>query len=223
MNALVPADTAGVIALTKKIELDISQGQAEQLEAFAELLKKWNRAFNLLSRQDIDRLWSRHILDALTVSSLLEGERILDFGTGGGFPGLPLAVVNPERQFVLLDRHQRKCRFLDQVVHALGLANTSVVCGQVGEVAGSLDRFTSITSRAVAPAADVWDQVAGLLETGGRVIVMAATGRAEFEPPVGARCEPRHIPGLEAPHEVVIMEHSDSVGNTAATHRDSNG
>ena len=84
MNALVPADTAGVIALTKKIELDISQGQAEQLEAFAELLKKWNRAFNLLSRQDIDRLWSRHILDALTVSSLLEGERILDFGTGGG-------------------------------------------------------------------------------------------------------------------------------------------
>ena len=143
MNALAPADAAGVVALARRIELAITERQAEQLESFAAMLKKWNRAFNLLSRRDIDRLWSRHILDALTISSLLAGGRVMDFGTGGGFPGLPLAVVNPDLQFVLLDRHQRKCRFLEQVVHTLQLSNTKVICGQAAEVAGSLGRFAS--------------------------------------------------------------------------------
>lgn len=223
MNALVPQDAAEVVALARRIDLAITQQQAEQLETFAELLKKWNRAFNLLSRQDIDRLWSRHILDALSISSLLEGGRILDFGTGGGFPGLPLAVVNPQRQFVLLDRHQRKCRFLEQVLHTLALTNATVVCGQVAEVAESLGRFDCITSRAVAPAPEVWDQVAGLLHPGGRVIVMAATGQANFQPPAGSQCESRHIPGLEAPHEVVIMDAGDSIQEMPRQKRERNG
>ena len=223
MNALAPADAAEVVALAQRIELAITERQAEQLESFAAMLKKWNRAFNLLSRRDIDRLWSRHILDALTISSLLAGGRVMDFGTGGGFPGLPLAVVNPDLQFVLLDRHQRKCRFLEQVVHTLELSNTKVICGQVAEVAGSLGRFASITSRAVAPAPEIWVQVADLLEPGGRVIVMAGTGRAEFRAPAGSRCESRHVPGLEAPHEVVIMDADERIGESSEHNRDTIG
>jgi 16S rRNA (guanine527-N7)-methyltransferase len=223
VNAPAPEDAAGVIALARKIDLIVTEQQAAQLEAFAAMLKKWNRAFNLLSRKDIGRLWSRHILDALSVSSLLAGGRILDFGTGGGFPGVPLAVVNPQREFVLLDRHQRKCRFLDQVVHTLALTNTTVVCGQAAELVESLGQFDSITSRAVAPAPEVWDQAAGLLTPGGRIIVMAATGQAEFKAPAGSRCARRHIPGLEAPHEVVIMEAGDCVGKSPENLRDTSG
>jgi 16S rRNA (guanine527-N7)-methyltransferase len=223
VNALAPEGAAGVIALAERIQLAITEAQAEQLETFAQMLRKWNRAFNLLSRQDIDRLWSRHILDALSISSLLSGSRILDFGSGGGFPGLPLAVVNPDREFVLLDRHQRKCRFLEQVVHSLELTNTGVVCGQIAEVAHSLGRFNSITSRAVAPAPDVWAQVAGVLAPAGRVIVMAATGRGDFRPPAGAQCESRHLPGLEAPHEVVIMEAGERSAASPQHNRDSSG
>jgi 16S rRNA (guanine527-N7)-methyltransferase len=201
------SEPEAIIAQAALIDVVIDTHQAEQLGRFAALLEKWNRHFNLLSRKDIDRLWSRHILDSLSITSLLTGDRILDFGSGGGFPGLPLAVVNPQREFVLLDRHQRKCRFLDQVIGALELSNTRVICADVKELAGEQDTsFDCVTSRAVAPAEQVWQRVRSLLQPQGRLIVMAATGKAELTAPDGARCEQRHIPGLEQPHEVVIID-----------------
>ena len=101
MTALTLAQPETIVAQAARIDVAISEHQAQQLAQFAALMEKWNRHFNLMSRKDIDRLWSRHILDSLSITSLLIGERILDFGSGGGFPGIPLAVANPEREFVL--------------------------------------------------------------------------------------------------------------------------
>ncbi len=207
MTALTLAQPETIVAQAARIDVAISEHQAQQLAQFAALMEKWNRHFNLMSRKDIDRLWSRHILDSLSITSLLIGERILDFGSGGGFPGIPLAVANPEREFVLLDRHQRKCRFLEQAISTLDLANTRVICVDVEALAADHDAaFHCVTSRAVAPAEQVWQLVRRLLKPQGRLIVMAATGKNQLVAPSGARCEQRHIPGLEQPHEVVIID-----------------
>lgn len=207
MTTLALVEPGAVIAQAAHIDVAITERQAGQLVQFAALLQKWNRYFNLMSRKDIDRLWVRHILDSLSITSLLTGDRILDFGSGGGFPGLPLAVTNPEREFVLLDRHQRKCRFLEQAVHTLELTNAQVICADVEDLAGDLNaHFDCVTSRAVAPAEQVWQLVRTRLKPRGRLIVMAATGKNAMVAPSGARCERRHIPGLDQPHEVVIID-----------------
>jgi 16S rRNA (guanine527-N7)-methyltransferase len=189
------------------LQLTLAEPALQQLLEFAQLLAKWNRHFNLLSRRDIDRLWPRHILDSLSIAGLLKGRRVLDLGSGGGFPGLPLAIAAPERQFLLLDRHQRKCRFLEQVARSLDLKNVSVRCADVTQLVSSGETdFDTVTSRAVAPAAEVWTLVKPLLAGQGRLIVMASTRSAPEALPEGSRCEQRHIPGLEHDHEVVIID-----------------
>jgi 16S rRNA (guanine527-N7)-methyltransferase len=197
----------------KALQLNLAEPQIQQLLDFAAVLEKWNRHFNLLSRRDIDRLWSRHILDSLSVVNLLCGERVLDLGSGGGFPGLPLAIAQASRSFVLLDRHQRKCRFLEQVVMTLGLDNVTVRCADVADLSASADTgFDTVTSRAVAPAAEVWALVQPLLTPGGRLIVMASTRSEPEALPADARCERRHIPGLERDHELVIIDKQQTDG-----------
>jgi len=167
------------LADTQDLQLSLTDTQISALLAFAGMLEKWNKHFNLLSRRDIERIWSRHILDSLSIAALLHGRKILDLGSGGGFPGLPLAIVAPEREFLLVDRHQRKCRFLEQVATTLELANVRVHCGDVAELipapvssrstpaqgsaGGSYD---TITSRAVAPAAAIWRLAQPLLAAG---------------------------------------------------------
>lgn len=212
------------------LRLSLPDTRINALLAFAELLQKWNRHFNLLSRRDMGRVWSRHILDSLSVVPFLRGRRILDLGSGGGFPGLPLAIAEPEREFLLVDRHQRKCRFLEQAAASLELANVRVHCGDVAELvpapgigsscAVESGCFDTVTSRAVAPPAAVWALIRPLLaaghhngtDPGGRLVVLASTQTGAAQLPQGARCERLSIPGLEPDHEVVIIDVSTTDG-----------
>ncbi|MCB1685143.1 MAG: 16S rRNA (guanine(527)-N(7))-methyltransferase RsmG [Pseudomonadales bacterium] len=217
----------GIVAAAARLGVALDAHQAEQLESFVDLLGRWNARFNLLSRQDMERIWSRHVLDSLSLLPLLPPpprSRVLDVGSGAGLPGLPLAVASPERTFLLVDRNQRKTRFLELAVHTLGLVNVRCVCGDVAGLSGE-ERFDVIVSRAVAQPAQLWAWCGHLLAEGGRLVLMTGAGghpaREAAEPdPSGqpearsaipltgahieARCE-IEIPGLDRPHEVTII------------------
>lgn len=197
-----------LISDARQIGVTLDGRQAGQLEAFAELLEKWNRHFNLLSRRDLERVWTRHVLDSLSVADLLRGA-VADIGSGGGFPGIPLAVARPELEFLLVDRNQRKCRFLQQVAQALDLVNVSVRCADVAKLHSDLGgRFGTAVSRAVADPETMVGLAAPLLEPGGILVLLTATRGHGMAVPPGARRELKQIPGLERPHEVVIIEQS---------------
>lgn len=224
MSALPPGFAADAAALGARL----SELQLEQLTGFVTTLEKWNQAFNLLSRRDIKRVWTRHVLDSLSLCGLLQGDEILDIGSGGGFPGLPLAIANPERTFTLVDRHQRKCRFLEQLAAEQALSNVAVRCEDAHVLAaeGSCG-YSTIVSRAVLPVTQLWDLALQLLAPGGRLLAMSSTrntpsaGHAEpsaghAEPsaalPAGSRCQQVLIAGLAQPHEVVIIDRGQQDG-----------
>lgn len=146
------------------------RGEIPRLDAFCALLCRWNRAFNLVSRQDIGRVWVRHVLDSLVVRDLLEGQRIADLGSGAGFPGLPLAITDPGRHFTLLDSSERKVRFLRQAVIELGLDNVEVVHGRAE---GFDAAFDTVLARAVAAPRQVvlWGET--LVRPGGYLVLYA--------------------------------------------------
>src|SRR5690242_16283324 len=100
-----------------------SEERSEQLANYLLLLDKWNQAYNLTSVRDVKDMVTLHILDSLSIADYLQGKRIIDVGTGAGLPGIPLAITQPEREFVLLDSNGKKIRFLIHVLQQLKLSN----------------------------------------------------------------------------------------------------
>lgn len=109
-----------------ELGLDLSDGQKGQLLDYLDLLLKWNKAFNLSGVKDASEMLSRHLLDSLTLVPFMNGQRILDVGTGPGLPGIPLAICYPDKNFVLLDSNGKKTRFVFQAKLQLGLQNIDV-------------------------------------------------------------------------------------------------
>ncbi|WP_372974844.1 16S rRNA (guanine(527)-N(7))-methyltransferase RsmG [Muriicola sp.] len=129
---------------------ELTDTQTRQFTAMAGLYQDWNQKINVVSRKDVDELYLRHILHSLGIAkviSFLPGSRVLDVGTGGGFPGIPLAVLFPETQFTLVDSIGKKIRVVKEVIDGLGLNNVNAVHSRVEELQGSFD---FIVSRAVA-------------------------------------------------------------------------
>ncbi|MFQ1791559.1 16S rRNA (guanine(527)-N(7))-methyltransferase RsmG [Aeromonas veronii] len=132
----------------------ITDTQKSQLVQLVELLHKWNKAYNLTSVRDPDAMLVKHILDSLVVSPHLHGERFIDVGTGPGLPGLPLAIINPDKQFVLLDSLGKRINFIRQVIQELGLTNVTPVKSRVEEYQPEV-RFDGVLSRAFASLEDM--------------------------------------------------------------------
>lgn len=127
-------------------------GQFEQLES---LYREWNEKINVISRRDIDNLYTHHVLHSLSIAKTTKfraGTKVLDIGTGGGFPGIPLAVLYPECQFVLLDSIGKKIRVAQAVADAIGLGNVEIVHRNVVE---ERRKFHFVVSRAVMNAPDL--------------------------------------------------------------------
>ena len=118
-----------------ELGVELSVQQHEQLLAYLALLIKWNKAYNLTAVRDPNEMVSRHLLDSLSVVPFVAeaGDNWLDVGSGGGMPGIPLAILFPERQFTLLDSNGKKTRFLTQVKLELKLANLQVIHSRVEE------------------------------------------------------------------------------------------
>jgi len=110
----------------QQLGMELTQDRLAALQLYLELLEKWNRSFNLSGVKDPLKMVNLHILDSLSISPYLDGKTILDVGSGAGLPGIPLAIFNPDKQFILLDSNGKKTRFLFQVKLALKLDNVSI-------------------------------------------------------------------------------------------------
>ncbi|WP_315919491.1 16S rRNA (guanine(527)-N(7))-methyltransferase RsmG [Vibrio fluvialis] len=141
-------------ALIAQTDLKVSEHQREQLVGYVELLNKWNKAYNLTSVRDPMEMMVKHILDSIVVCPLLVGERFIDVGTGPGLPGIPLAIMNPEKSFVLLDSLGKRIRFIKQVLHELKIANVTPVQSRVEDYDGE-EGFDGVLSRAFASITDM--------------------------------------------------------------------
>lgn len=152
----------------RELGVALSDQQHEQLLAYLALLIKWNRAYNLTAVRDPDEMVSRHLLDSLSVVPFVAeaGDNWLDVGSGGGMPGIPLAILFPERRFTLLDSNGKKTRFLTQVKLELKLANLEVIHNRV-EAFTPEQPFSGICSRAFSSLEDfsTWTRHLGDTQT----------------------------------------------------------
>ena len=129
---------------------DLTENQTLQFNKIADLYKDWNQKINVVSRKDIDEIYTRHVLHALAIAKInpfLPETEILDVGTGGGFPGIPLAILFPECKFTLVDSIGKKIKVVDEVVEGLGLTNVTTINDRVENIDA---QFEFIVSRAVA-------------------------------------------------------------------------
>ncbi len=136
--------------LIQKYFKDLSPLQIQQFSQLQELYKDWNLKINVVSRKDIDELYVRHVLHSLGIAKIIEfksGSKVMDVETGGGFPGIPLAILFPETQFHLVDSIGKKIKVVNEVAQGLGLQNVKTTHGRVEDVK---DTYDFIVSRAVA-------------------------------------------------------------------------
>jgi 16S rRNA (guanine527-N7)-methyltransferase len=141
--------------LIKKYFPELTEQQLQQLQALDELYHDWNAKINVISRRDIDNLYEHHVLHSLAIAKMLHfkpGTHILDFGTGGGFPGVPLAILLPECRFTLIDGTGKKIRVAQEVSQAIGLQNCTPLHRRGEEEKGKYD---FVVSRAVMPLPDL--------------------------------------------------------------------
>lgn len=134
---------------------NLNDVQLQQFAALGELYRDWNTKINVISRKDIDQLYEHHVLHSLAIAKIINfrpGTRILDFGTGGGFPGMPLSILFPECQFKLIDGTGKKIRVAQEVCDAIGLKNCAPTHLR-GE--DEKDKYDFIVSRAVMPLPDL--------------------------------------------------------------------
>jgi 16S rRNA (guanine527-N7)-methyltransferase len=137
----------------QQLGVTLSEGQHNQLLAYLALLIKWNKAYNLTAVRNPDEMVSRHLLDSLSVVPFIEGPRWLDVGSGGGMPGIPLAILFPEMKVTVLDSNGKKTRFLTQVKLELKLDNLEVIHSRAESYQPAVP-FTGIVSRAFSSLED---------------------------------------------------------------------
>jgi 16S rRNA (guanine527-N7)-methyltransferase len=208
---------AGLEALNLQCPLDV---QARLLD-YVRLLDKWNRVYNLTAVRDPAQMVTRHLLDSLTVLPFLnkeldkelEGQRILDVGTGAGLPGIPLALLSaqphPEREFVLLDSNSKKTRFMQQAVTELKLGNVQVAHART-ESFEPEQPFDVVLSRAFASVADMLAGAGQHCRPGGVMLAMKGADPADelVDLDTDFRVEQVHrlaVPGLDEERHLVCL------------------
>ena len=151
--------------------IDLPNLARSQLLAYAALLDKWNKTYRLTGQKDPSMTVSHHLLDSLAILPFVDGTTLLDVGSGGGMPGIPLAIARPDLRVVLLDSNSKKTAFLQQVAIELGLANVAVHCGRV-EAYRPAARFSVISARAFSDLAELVTLSRHLLQRDGHWLAM---------------------------------------------------
>lgn len=158
----------------RDLALGVPANAQQKLLHYLHLIVKWNKHFNLSGITAIQEMVPLHLLDSLAISPYLEGERILDIGSGAGLPGIPLAIANPDKSFVLLDSNGKKTRFLFQVKVALELSNVEIVDARVDEYISTADtgEFSLITCRAFSSISSIVKMIEKPLASGTKLLAM---------------------------------------------------
>lgn len=195
-----------------ELGLVLTAEQSERLIDYLELLVRWNAVYNLTAVRDPAEMVTRHLLDSLAIAPLVRGGSLIDLGTGPGLPGIPLAILAPERRVTLVDSNGKKTRFLREAVRVLGLGNVRVEQARVEDVAGQYD---CVTARAFASLGDILTWGGHVLAPDGVCVAMkGAVDEEEMRGiPPGFRIEeivPLHVPGLGAARHAVIIRHRSS-------------
>ena len=160
--------TPGELEIIRQYFDEFSSDEVWQLGALGDLYKDWNAKINVISRKDIDSLYERHVLHSLAIAAVFDfqpGMEVIDIGTGGGFPGIPLAILYPQTRFHLVDSIGKKLKVVDAVASAVGLTNVTTAHIRAEEIKGR--KFDVAVSRAVAPLKELWTWARPLLRKSG--------------------------------------------------------
>ncbi|MDE2449763.1 MAG: 16S rRNA (guanine(527)-N(7))-methyltransferase RsmG [Gammaproteobacteria bacterium] len=187
----------------------LTEHDAARLHQLLEELAHWNRRFNLTAISDLESMVSHHVLDSLAVHRYLHGDSIADVGTGAGFPGLPLALVNPERRFSLIDSNGKKIRFVAHAVRTLGLVNVDPLQARA-EMLRPERPFDTVLARAFAPLPELLEAVAPLCGSETRVLAMKGKwpqGELDSLPPQWRVAESHDltVPGLAQARCLIVL------------------
>lgn len=197
-------------------DLTMPAGARDKLDAYLELLAKWNRTYNLTAIREPERMITHHVLDALAVLPYLQSEparahlSVLDVGSGGGVPAIPLAIARPGWRVVALDSSHKKGAFLQQAVIELSLGNVEAVIARVEDYRPAA-RFDIVISRAFSDLATFVAAGAPHLAEGGRLVAMKGVHPdeeiAQLPPEIRVVASPAlAVPGLEGERHLIIME-----------------
>jgi 16S rRNA (guanine527-N7)-methyltransferase len=210
------SEQTGLIASARALDIVLSDAQAERLLRLLDELAKWNRTHNLTAITDRSEMITHHLLDSLSVHADLRGDTVADVGTGAGFPGLPLAVVDEKRAFTLIDSNNKKVRFVSHAARTLGLTNVTAVHARA-EAPHAGKPFDTVVARAFAALPELLEKVAPLC--GPQTYVLAMKGKRPDEEIAGVPASWRVIearalmvPGLNAERHLVILQRSGIAG-----------
>jgi 16S rRNA (guanine527-N7)-methyltransferase len=160
-----------LVSGAKEIGIDLTRDRAEMLLRLVDELEASNAQFNLTAIRDRPGMLRKHVLDSLTLQPYLRGERLADVGTGPGFPGLALAIVNPERRFTLIEATGKKARFVEQTAGRIGCSNAQIVHARA-ETYRPSELFDTVMARALSSLADFVAYAGHLCSAGGRLLAM---------------------------------------------------
>jgi len=150
-------ETTGKLEVVTGYFNEFTDAQLQQLRMLEDIYKDWNEKINVISRKDIDALYEKHVLHSLAIAAIFnftDGLQIIDIGTGGGFPGIPLSIFFPNVQFHLVDSIGKKLKIVNEVITALQLKNVTTQHIRAEQI--TQRKFDFVVSRAVAPLKDLW-------------------------------------------------------------------
>jgi 16S rRNA (guanine527-N7)-methyltransferase len=193
---------------TARLGVTLTEPDANRLIRLLDELERWNRTYNLTAIRNRDDMLTHHLLDSLSIHRDLRGTTVADVGTGAGFPGLPLAVVNPERRFTLIDSNGKKVRFVQHAARELGLENVEGLHGRVEAIKAR--PFDTVVARAFAALPELIVNVAPLCGPQTRVLAMKGKWpQEEIDAlPAGWGHQESHeltVPGLDESRCVVVL------------------
>jgi 16S rRNA (guanine527-N7)-methyltransferase len=197
-----------LVAGLSALHLALDESAIAQLLDYVELLERWNAAYNLTAVRDPAEMVTRHLLDSLAIAPYVTGATLADLGSGAGLPGIPLAIVAPGREILLVDSNGKKARFLREAVRKLALANTRVAESRVENVEGTFD---CITARAFASLGDMLAWGGHLLAPDGRWLALKGRFPEDelAEMPDAFEIEKTielNVPGLDAERHLVVVK-----------------
>ena len=211
---LAPILEAGM----QQMKVEYSSEQRDMLLAYLQLLMTWNKAYNLTAIRDPGEMIRLHLLDSLAVLSHISGKRLIDVGTGAGLPGIPLAIMCPERDFTLLDSNGKKTRFLFQARCDLGLSNLKEINSRVENHQPEVP-YDAVLSRAFTSVADMVKKCSHLLSPEGLFLAMKGKFPQSELSEVGKdyKVDASHtlqVPGVDGERHLIVISRDSTTPST---------